>query len=228
MAETAAPTIAEHLKDGFASTSDPTPNLHSSTGAFPNSAELSLQFASADPRISPAHEARPSNTLNRIYFSRSIGIKELAMEDVEKRGRAQKAEAKARKDAASRERTAQRDQEQRTREEQRKASKQQAKQNKTEKAERKAEEKRVKKYYGIRGYDPNAGILPADRESMAKTGGDGRPAASEKCRQLPHKESQAWGLEFGKPQRLEGRGHFSGYHENCGQLYRSSAAGHGH
>jgi membrane protein involved in colicin uptake len=154
-------------------------------------------------------------------------MKDLAIKDLEKCKRAEKAEAQARKDAASRERKARRDHEEKHRKERRKASKERAKQNKEDKALKHAEEKRVKDYYGIRGYDPNAGMLRSNRE------GDGGEHAGEgtKAGQARHgpptqrfHAEQTWGFEYGKPKQHDGKGHFSGHHKNCGEHYGSSAA----
>lgn len=228
MADPAAPSNVEHLKNGFTPTPESPRNLRGSTSAFSTSVEDPSQTASLYSRGPPACQARPKSVLKRISFGRSKGNKELAVEDLENSGRAQKAEAKALKIAAFLERKVQRDREERNKEDQRQASKQLAKQSKVDRAERKAEEKRVKKYYGIRGFDPNAGMLGADRESLARSEGKERPPqVSEKRRTLSASGAQAWGLEFGKPKTHEGRGHFSGQHENCGRLYGSSAAADG-
>ncbi|KAJ9603525.1 hypothetical protein H2200_011711 [Cladophialophora chaetospira] len=220
MTDASMETDAEHSNNGF----PPSP----STASDPQTTNKSMpipdhsQPASPDPQASPGRQSRPSGILNRISFGRTKGIKELALEDLEKRRQAQKTETKARKDAASQERKTRQDQEKRDREESRKASKERAKQSKEDKAKRKADERKVKDFYGIRGYDPNAGMLPSGREH-----GIERNQVTEKTRESPSTEARSWGIEFGKPKHHEGKGHFSGHHENCGEQYGRRAAANG-
>ncbi|OCT52943.1 hypothetical protein CLCR_10802 [Cladophialophora carrionii] len=186
-----------------------------------------LQSASSDPVASLVCHPRKSNIFHRISFGRPQGIKELAVKDLDNRKRAEKADVKARKDAASWERKARKNREAKDRDERKRASRVRVKQNKKDKALRHAEEKRVEDYYGIRGYDPNAGMLRSNREgpmtACAEQGGQvGQERQGPLSRRL-HVE-QTWGFEYGKPKQHDGKGHYSGNHENCGEHYGSSAA----
>jgi len=175
-----------------------------------------------NPPASPTPRGRPANILNRISFGRSKGIKDLALQDLEKRRRAEKEEMKAQKDVESRERKARRDQEDKQRNQRRRLSKERAKKNREEKQERQREEKRVKDLYGIRGFDPNAGMLRATRKVVPRPEAEGRAPASERNQVSPtprHRTGQVWGIDFGKPNHHDGKGHFSGIHENCGERY---------
>ncbi|KAH0845995.1 hypothetical protein FOPE_12462 [Fonsecaea pedrosoi] len=154
-------------------------------------------------RIAAAHQVRSTKVLERISFARSKGILDRAVEQVEKRRQDEhRAQSKARKDAATQERKTRREEENRAKREKRQESRDRAIQNKKLKAERKAQEKQVQDYYGIRGYDPSAGILRSNRERAAQRTPDGQIQTSQNIDEalnLRPRSSQTWGVEYGKP-----------------------------
>ncbi|KIX95304.1 uncharacterized protein Z520_08821 [Fonsecaea multimorphosa CBS 102226] len=160
------------------------------------------------PRIAATHQVSSNKIFDCILFRRSKGIRDLAMQDVEKNQQDEpSAQSKARKEAAAQERKARREEEDRTRKQKRQESRERAKQNDKIKAERKAQEKRVQGYYGIRGYDPSAGMLRSNRERVALRTPDGHIQTSQsinKVLSLRPQASHTWGLEYGGP--TEGRG----------------------
>ncbi|EXJ60256.1 hypothetical protein A1O7_04408 [Cladophialophora yegresii CBS 114405] len=185
------------------------------------------QSAPSDPVAALVCHPRRSNVFNCISLGRPQGIKELAVKDLEYRKRAEKKEAKARKDAALWERKARRNREGRDRDERRRASRERVRQNKKDKALRHAEEKRVEDYYGIRGYDPNAGMLRSNRERAMKARAEQGEHVGQERQGPPSRKldvEQTWGFEYGKPIQQDGKGHYSGHDENCGEHYGSSAA----
>ncbi|EXJ73856.1 uncharacterized protein A1O5_03618 [Cladophialophora psammophila CBS 110553] len=165
------------------------------------------------PQIAAAHRARSSKILDRILFAQSRGIQDRALEELEARQRdEQRAEAKARKKAATQERKARREEEYRKREEKRQESRDRARQNNKDKAERKAQEKRVHDYYGIRGYDPSAGMLLSNRERAASRTTNGQVQTPRNIYEVLNprpRTSQTWGVEYGKPNEEHGKGRHS-------------------
>ncbi|OAP65596.1 hypothetical protein AYL99_01568 [Fonsecaea erecta] len=155
------------------------------------------------PGISAAHHIRSNKIFDRILFARSKGVRDPAKEEVHKRQQDErKAQSKARKEAATQERNARRAEEDRKRRGERQESKDRARQNNKLKAERKAQEKQVQDYYGIRGYDPSAGMLRSNRERVALRATNGQIQTSQdidKVLSLRPQASQTWGLEYGKP-----------------------------
>jgi hypothetical protein len=178
----------------------------------------------ATPASTPREKypSKSSNLRTYLALSRTKGIKDLAKADLEKRKRADQAEAKIRKANESRERKVRQEQELKEHQERRKASKERAKQNGKAKAEKRAEEKRVSSYYGIRGFDPNAGMLQSNRGGEA--GGKAREE-DQSAEEIPGspgpqaRSGQTWGVEFGKPKDHRGKGHIAGHHNNCGERY---------
>ncbi|OQV02914.1 hypothetical protein CLAIMM_08029 [Cladophialophora immunda] len=168
--------------------------------------------------LKKAHLARQQGTISTILWDVfpvpiKKGIRDRAMEEVEKSKQdARRAQSKARKEAAMQERKTRREKEERERAEKRQESRERAMQNKKIKAERKAQEKRVQDYYGIRGYDPGAGMLHSNRERVAHRTTDAQLQTSQKIDKmlsLRPKSSQTWGVEYGKPKEDRGKGRAS-------------------
>jgi len=182
------------------------------------------QATSPSPKASASPPVRPS-MLNRMSFGRSKGLRDVAIEDLEKRHRAEKAETKARKEVDKKERKARQETEKQQGQRERSESRERAKQEKEDKTLKKAKEKKVKKFYGIRGFDPDAGMLHSNRERVASR----EIYEHDQVHQGTHVPSnpylptgETWGLEHGRPKEHDGKGHYSGQHDKCG--HGSSAA----
>ena len=191
----------------------PTTRANASWPASPHSS------APGTPRTRPT-------LLDRISFRKSKGLKELALEDLEKRHQADKVEAKARTEAEVRERKSRNEEESQEQERKRKESRERAKRNKEERLRKQAQEKAVKNSYGIRGFDPDAGTLRSNRERLV----DRQNFEHDRIHQGTQAQAdrrlrtgETWGLEHGRPKQHDGKGHYSGEHGNCGEHYGSGA-----
>ncbi|KIW89589.1 uncharacterized protein Z519_09745 [Cladophialophora bantiana CBS 173.52] len=200
---------------GSATPKETCQDLHNLTECILHPYQEGDGFTPTSPtrQVVAARRARSSRILDRISFARSRGIRDRALEELEARQRdEQRAEAKARKEGATQERKARRQEDYKKREAKRQESKDRARQNNKDKAERKAQEKRVQDYYGIRGYDPSAGMLRANRDRAALRTTNGQvqiPWNIDEVLNSRPQTSQTWGVEYGKPNEEHGKGRHS-------------------
>lgn len=158
---------------------------------------------------SPTTQSSSGSIFGRFSFGRAKGVKDMAAKDLERLRRTEAAEQKQK----------------------RKASKERKKRHKEHKAERQAKEKKVNDFYGIRGFDPNAGMRNLNQERDSDGHGDETPSTNQSAREPLDPNpctGKTWGVEYGKPTHYRGKGHYSGRHGNCGEDYGSRAAANDH
>jgi hypothetical protein len=190
-----------------------------------------VQSVLSTPAAQP--QSRPTTLLDRLSFTRTKSLHSLAVSDLATRTKA--VDQKLRKERETLERKQAKETAEREKAKKRQESRERAQRHREEREEKKAREKKVKDAYGIRGFDPNAGML-GDQKRKASSGDErGRAEPWHEHEHLggledtgehtigPRlKTGETWGVEIGRPVHHEGKGHFEGRHHNCGELYRGS------
>jgi len=163
-----------------------------------------LPAESLELKRPPAQGTWSTRLLDLVFPSHSGKLKDPAIEDV-KRG--EPSETKARKDVEAGHRRRQREADRRAREEKREASRERAQKYKQNKESQKAEERKTQDYYtsGVFwGFDPNAGMLRAERGTPNVTSPGGAvdrsndpltPSSTPSVRPV---RGQTWGVQHGE------------------------------
>jgi hypothetical protein len=143
---------------------------------------------------SPKARFRSTTLISRIAFGRSKGIRDAALGDQERSRSTEETElSRPRRNAESQERKVSRQKEKEERRVLKQTSKEQARQEKQAKVKRKAEEKKFKDYYGIRGFDPNAGVHRSLSTALVQEN------VMKDSLSTGPKSRQHWGVEYGRP-----------------------------
>jgi hypothetical protein len=195
----------------------------------PNEFDVHVQSAPSTPTLH-TRPLRPSNLLDRLSFIHTKSLQSLAVSDL--RSRTKAADQKLHKEREIIERKEAEKSTELQKRRKREESHERAQRHREEREEKQAREKKVRDAYGIRGFDPNAGMI-GDQSRKASDGDErGRgehrhahehepPGGLEDIRESDARLSsgQTWGIEIGRPVHHQGKGHMAGRHDNCGELY---------
>jgi len=176
-----------------------------STSPIKEATSTSASSNTSSPASSPGRQDKPPSILDRIFTSKSKGVKDLVLRDIKIRT---ESDNKTRKQAEEHARKAQGAAEDKASEKKHRASKDNAQQYSDDKKSKKAEEKKTKQQYDsgvFWGFDPNAGRLRSEsRNSTTGKVGAGLDKSllqpSEILNPRPVR-GETWGVHHGKPDK---------------------------